>query len=156
MTLEACFAKALRKRAKKGLRGYPVATIAFYGPDDSRASKVAVGIILREGGEAEILERWYTDVADARTDPHINEQILKFIRAHEVASVALVDRIIGCPNEEGIDYPEGEKCPECPFWSHPTAGQETSFIEKCAARRSTRTPSGGPSAGPVTPVDLWR
>jgi hypothetical protein len=117
MTIEARFAKALRKRAKKGLRGYPVATVAFYGPDDSRASKVAVGIILKEGGEAEILERWYSDTTDARTDPHINEQILKFIGAHEVASVALADRIIGCPHEEGIDYAEGEKCPKCPFWA---------------------------------------
>ena len=116
MTLEGRFAKALRKRAKKGLRGFPVATIAFYGPDDSRASKVAVGIILKEGGEAEILERWYSDIADVRIDTHINEQILKFIRAHEVASVALVDRIIGCPHEEGIDYPSGERCPKCPFW----------------------------------------
>jgi MFS family permease len=33
-----------------------------------------------------------------------------------VRSVAMVDRIIGCPHEEGVDYPEGEECPECPFW----------------------------------------
>ena len=117
MTLEARFAKALRKRARKGLRGYPVATIAFYGPDDSRASKVAVGIILKEGGRAETLERWYSDIADVRIDPQTNEQILSFIRTHAVASVALIDRIIGCPHEEGIDYPEGEKCPKCPFWA---------------------------------------
>ena len=117
MNLEARFGKALRKRARKGLRGYPVATIAFYGPDDSRASKVAVGIILKEGGGAEILQRWYSDTTDVRTDPQTNQEILNFIRTHEVASVALVDRIIGCPHEEGIDYPEGEKCPTCPFWA---------------------------------------
>jgi hypothetical protein len=28
----------------------------------------------------------------------------------------MVDRIIGCPHEEGIDYPDGAECPECPFW----------------------------------------
>jgi hypothetical protein len=28
----------------------------------------------------------------------------------------MADRIIGCPHEEGIDYPEGEECPLCPFW----------------------------------------
>jgi hypothetical protein len=33
---------ALRNRAKKGFLGYPVATIAFYGPDDRRATKVAL------------------------------------------------------------------------------------------------------------------
>ncbi len=117
MTLEARFAKALRKHARRGHRGYPVATIAFYGPDDSRATKVAVGIILKEGGGAEVLERWYSQTADVRTDPQTNQQILNFVRTHEVASVAPVDRIIGCPHEEGIDYREGEKCPKCPFWA---------------------------------------
>jgi hypothetical protein len=29
----------------------------------------------------------------------------------------VADRIVGCPHEEGIDYPDGEKCPECPFWA---------------------------------------
>jgi hypothetical protein len=117
MTLEGRFAKALRKRARKRDRGHPVATVAFYGPDNSRASKVAVGIILKEGEGVEILERWYSDTADVRTDPQTNQQILNFIRTHEAASVVLVDRIIGCPHEEGIDYPEGEKCPRCPFWA---------------------------------------
>jgi hypothetical protein len=32
--------------------------------------------------------------------------------------VAAFDRIIGCPHEEGIDYPEGEICMKCPFWAH--------------------------------------
>jgi hypothetical protein len=27
-------------------------------------------------------------------------------------------RKTGCPHEEGIDYPEGEPCPQCPFWTH--------------------------------------
>ena len=36
--------KRLRKRAKRGLRGYPVATAALYGPDDTRATKLPVGI----------------------------------------------------------------------------------------------------------------
>jgi Protein of unknown function (DUF1186) len=27
------------------------------------------------------------------------------------------DRIIGCPHEEGIDYPLGRACPQCPFWA---------------------------------------
>jgi hypothetical protein len=33
--------KRLRKKAKKGFRGYPMATIAYYGPDSATASKVA-------------------------------------------------------------------------------------------------------------------
>ena len=42
-------AQRLRKKVRRGFRGYPVATIAFYGPDDRRASKVAVGILLAAG-----------------------------------------------------------------------------------------------------------
>jgi hypothetical protein len=37
--------KRLRKRAKRGLRGYPVATVALYGPDETRATKLTVGIV---------------------------------------------------------------------------------------------------------------
>ena len=44
--------KRLTKKAKKGFRGFPVATVAFYGPDDRRASKLAVGIVLAENQEA--------------------------------------------------------------------------------------------------------
>ena len=44
--------KRLAKRAKKGFRGFPVATVAFYGPDDRWASKLTVGIVLAENQEA--------------------------------------------------------------------------------------------------------
>ena len=36
--------KRLTKKAKKGFRGFPVATVAFYGPDDRRASKPTLSI----------------------------------------------------------------------------------------------------------------
>lgn len=106
----------LAKRAKRGFRGYPVATIAFYGPSADRASKVAVAIIEREGVEPEILESWHSEDRDVRHDDEIGHEIVAFIRAHNVLSVAMVDRIIGCPHQEGTDYPDGESCPECPYW----------------------------------------
>jgi hypothetical protein len=28
----------------------------------------------------------------------------------------MVEEIFGCPHEEGIDYPEGDFCPECTYW----------------------------------------
>ena len=34
---------ALSKKARKGFRGYPVATVAYYGPDAERASKLRKG-----------------------------------------------------------------------------------------------------------------
>jgi hypothetical protein len=105
----------LRKRAKKGFRGYPVGTIAFYGPTADRATKVAVGIVTREGAEAE-MRRWIADDRDLRFDEETAFQISAYLSKHNVLSVAMADRIIGCPHEEGIDYPDGEACPECPFW----------------------------------------
>jgi hypothetical protein len=106
----------LQKKAKRGHRGYPVATVAFYGPDASRASKVAVGIIPHEDAEADEMKRWLSDSSDVRSDATIGEEILAFIKDRGALTVAMADRIIGCPHEEGIDYPEGEVCPKCPFW----------------------------------------
>jgi len=116
MKSRPAFPNELAKKARKGFRGYPVATISFYGPTDSFASKAAVGIVLHEGGEADLLERWFSDEVDIRFNRPIIRQIGEFIRSHNVKSVVMPDRIIGCPHEEGIDYPEGESCPECPFW----------------------------------------
>lgn len=108
----------LAKKQARGLRGYPVATVAFYGPDDKRASKVVVGIIEREGLEADVIERWFAQDADVRNDPEISAAVVRFIERHAAKSVVAADRIIGCPHEEGVDYPAGEKCPQCTFWAN--------------------------------------
>ena len=108
------FLNRLRKKAKKGMRGWPVATIAFYGPNLEHATKVAVGIVPFEDAEVKIIRDWKSDRNDVRTDPGIAQEILEFIEEHGVLSVAM-SGIIGCPHQEGIDY-EGEWCPVCEFW----------------------------------------
>lgn len=108
----------LAKKRQKGFRGHPVATVAYYGPDDRHASKVAVGIIAAEDGDVVALERWTSESADVRFDGAVNEAVIRFIEEHGAKSVLGLDRIIGCPHEEGIDYPEGEPCPRCPFWAN--------------------------------------
>ena len=95
-----------------------MATVAFYGPDDQRATKIAVGIVPAEDAEADPLQRWFSENTDVRSDPEIARQIAAFIDTHQAVSVALVDRIIGCPHEEGVDYPVGNACPQCPFWAN--------------------------------------
>jgi hypothetical protein len=106
--------KRLAKKARRGVRGYPLGTVAFYGPDDKRASKVAVGVKTSEAAEPE-MRKWFSEGRDARDDPAIAAEVLAHFEANGVKSVAIVDRIIGCPHEEGIDY-EGEYCPVCAFW----------------------------------------
>ena len=99
--------------------GFPLATIAFYGEDDKVASKVVVGILLAEKDEdVTFIEKWFRTNTDVRFDPELQAQIVEFLDKHNVHRVVMVDRIIGCPHEEGIDYPEGEKCPHCPFWAN--------------------------------------
>jgi len=44
-------------------------------------------------------------------------EVAVFLKSHAVRSVGMVEGIIGCPHEEGVDYPEGEACPACPFWA---------------------------------------
>ena len=39
-----------------------------------------------------------------------------FFLEHGVKSVVMTDRNMGCPHEEGPDFPQGEDCPFCPFW----------------------------------------
>lgn len=111
---------ATYKQSSRGFRGYPVATVALYGPSGDLATKIAVAIIASEDEDedAMILRRWWSQGGDVRDDRALEGEMLDFIQEHGVRTVVLTDRIIGCPHEEGKDYPEGEVCPECPYWAH--------------------------------------
>lgn len=107
----------LARKSKQGFRGYPLATIALYGPTGETATKIAVGIFIEEHPEVDLLERWFSKDSDIRSDTEIGEQIVAFMKKHNVKSVVVTGEIIGCPHEEGIDYPEGKSCPQCPYWA---------------------------------------
>ena len=108
----------LERKAKRRT-GYPTATLAYYGPDNTRASKAVVGIVLSERNPADVSEmrKWFSDTEDVRSQPEILVAILTFLNERRVERVVMVDGIIGCPHEEGIDYPEDEACPQCPYWA---------------------------------------
>lgn len=94
-----------------------MATVAFYGPNRTLATKIAVGIVDAEGQDARLLERWRSeDGVDIRFKTTVINEIDRFLKRNKVRSVVMVDAIIGCPHEEGIDYPDGEECPACPYW----------------------------------------
>ncbi len=93
----------LSKRSRRGFRGFPAATVAWYGPDDTRATKAVVTFV--------------SDGSDLREDPFTGDQVVAFVEKHDAVSVFVAGEVLGCPHEEGVDYPEGGSCPECPFWA---------------------------------------
>lgn len=109
--------KRLAKKGKRGFRGYPIATIACYGSDDRRASKLVAAIIEHEGAEASAMRKWYAERDDVRDTHEIMEAVASFLDQHGARSVTMPDGIIGCPHEEGIDY-DGTVCPDCPYWAN--------------------------------------
>ena len=98
---------------------YPHATIAAYGPDNTLATKLVVAVFKRPGQKKPSeLHRWITAAGDVRNDETIAIEVVEFLKLHHVTRTITYDRIIGCPHEEGIDYPLGGKCPCCPFWAN--------------------------------------
>jgi hypothetical protein len=107
----------LRQKAKRGFRGYPIATVAFYGPTAERATKLVAAIFPDEGRDPNPLQRWFSQDIDVRTDPAIGEQAIAFVTAAGARLVGVSSGIIGCPHEEGIDYPKNSVCPRGPYWA---------------------------------------
>jgi len=103
----------MRKRAAK----YPFGTIVADGPDNTLATTLAVGVFTKPGQKDPVeLRRWSSTGGDVRNDRAISAEIAEFLKQHGVRQTVVADRIMGCPHEEGVDYPMGESCPRCPFW----------------------------------------
>lgn len=97
---------------------YPIATLAAYGPDDQRATKLVVAVFPAPGltTPAEV-RTWRGSHFDIREDPGTAAEVTQFVTSHGVKRVVSPGNIIGCPHEEGTDYPKGEACPHCTFWA---------------------------------------
>jgi hypothetical protein len=92
---------------------YPIGTVTLYGPNDQVTTKIVAGVITWDGADP-ILERWMgTNIKDS---PKVKRQMQEFFQKHGVNSVVATDRNMGCPHEEGEDFPQGGDCPFCPFW----------------------------------------
>jgi hypothetical protein len=91
---------------------YPIATVVYYGPDDRTPTKIAVCIVDQHSA-IQAIERWAGP--DVAQNSEVAAQIHQFIKQHGAKDVIATDDVIGCPHEEGLDYPKGEDCPFCPF-----------------------------------------
>jgi hypothetical protein len=93
---------------------FPVGTIIYYGPDDKTITKIAAAVLMHEHAEP-IVERFLGE--NIASDTGAAEKIKKFFASHGVKNVVASSGVNGCPHEEGIDFPEGQDCPHCPFWA---------------------------------------
>jgi hypothetical protein len=108
----------MTKHSRHRAADFPVATIAAYGPDNTRATKLVVSILQHPGDrEPRAMRTWMTEAADVRFDPNVATEVAAFISDCRVKQTVEPDRVIGCPHEEGIDYPMDRTCPQCPFWA---------------------------------------
>jgi hypothetical protein len=106
------FEEGLGRQARQPPK-YPIGTVALYGPNEQTTTKIAAGVILHDGAEP-IIKRWVA--TDVTTNPKVQQEMQDFFLQHGVKSVAMSEGNMGCPHEEGLDFPVGEDCPFCPFW----------------------------------------
>jgi hypothetical protein len=77
-----------------------------------------VGILRRTGQEEpNPMRSWSSVAVDVRHDSVIAAELADWLGSQGIKETVSYDRIIGCPHEDGIDYPMGWSCPQCPFWA---------------------------------------
>jgi len=107
--------KPMKKPGNKLRIKYPLAAVTPYGPDDKTVTKLTVGIIPNaQADDVSVLDRWVgTNVA---SDEKVAKEMYAFMRSYGVKTVTTATVVMGCPHEEGEDFPDGQDCPFCPFW----------------------------------------
>ena len=106
---------------------FPIGTVALYGPDDKSTTKIVAAVVVAEDAPP-ILERWVG--TKLQGDQRVLREIEAFFKEHKVKSAVMTDGNLGCPHEEGEDFPDGEDCPFCPFWKgkQGSAGNEAELF----------------------------
>jgi hypothetical protein len=61
-----------------------------------------------------VLKRWMG--ANVLEKPKPIRELRKILRENRVKEVIPAPHVMGCPHEEGEDFPRGKDCPFCPFW----------------------------------------
>ena len=102
-----------KRRKKKKPPEYPMGIVALYGPDDQTTTKIAAAVFVHEGAEP-IIKRWVA--TNIMENPKVQREMQEFFTEHGVKSVTMSEGNMGCPHEEGLDFPQGGDCPFCPFW----------------------------------------
>lgn len=90
---------------------YPLATISAYGPDNTRATKLVVGILRRAGQKyPSEMRSWSTDAGDVRNDRLIATEVADWLRSQGIKDTLNYDRI------RSIREHEFAHSVAAPFW----------------------------------------
>jgi hypothetical protein len=98
----------------KEKRNFPIGALVYFGPDDKTITKIVAVVILSSESDP-ILRSW--DGNDVSTNGEVVFEISNYFNKFQVNEVVMTEGVVGCPHEEGVDYPAGEACPYCPYWS---------------------------------------
>jgi len=80
--------KRIAKQVKKGFKGYPLISIAYFGKDEQLATEVVMSFTLEEGAQAQ--EERFESKGDAREDEVIQTTLIKVIDRANACSVVEV------------------------------------------------------------------
>jgi hypothetical protein len=93
---------------------FPIGTLVYFGPDNSIVTKI-VAVVIQSKDSNPILKSWSgPGIISSQTNVL---EIGQFFMENQVENIIMTNGIVGCPHDEGVDYPAGEECPYCPFWS---------------------------------------
>lgn len=107
--------ESARRAPRRVVRRGSLVTVIQYGPDDKTVTKVAAVYFAGPGAGKKEMKKWVA--TGITTSPKFREELAAFIDRWRPEKVAFSLGLMGCPHEEGSDYPEGEFCPICPFWA---------------------------------------
>ncbi|MFT5721224.1 MAG: hypothetical protein ACI9W6_001537 [Motiliproteus sp.] len=86
--------KLIAKKAKRGFQGYPLISIAYYGPHDQLATQVVLSFVAEEDAPAQ-LEKFSTQT-DAREDATVQSTIVKIIERSGAKTLRLEPLVQEC------------------------------------------------------------
>ncbi len=81
--------KRIAKQVKKGLKGYPIISLAYFGKDEQCATEVVISFTLEEG--AQVQEERFVSKTDVREDEVIQTTLVKIIERANAGSVVEVE-----------------------------------------------------------------
>ena len=102
------------EKHRQELRKYPLGVITCYGFDDTTTTKITATVFAAPDDDAGRARSWMG--SNIVHSPEMQGEVAEFVVTHGVKTVVMSYGNVGCPHEEGLDYPTGEDCPFCPFW----------------------------------------